>query len=377
MLDLIALSQVPALLATFLQERRSRKEAITAETIANFQEWLCRSRHDQVISALASHENILHDLGKQLEYIAVRSETATTEIRSTIVESVRGLRGFGWLSKTMPTARIDSSLPLIGRDHDLAALEARRDEDSVLVGQPGSGKTFLLEYFAANTDAEFVIPSGVGLLREELGLARPSTVILDDCGDKREIITDLIDLRERDTEATYRIIAVCWPSEKDIVAQWLRRSPASVVLEMQPLPRDAMVEVVKATGIHGPNSIIRMIVDQSMNKPGLAVTLSKIALNHGVPDLWRGDAIYTAVRDWFERRIGKQATAILAAFAIGGQQGMNRTVVERWSGIAPAELGPMLKELATGGMLHEGENQNLSVEPEVLRHALIKDQFFD
>ena len=57
---LISLSSVFGLMATFFQERRSRKEAETQATLQEYIEWLERGRHTELVELLRSNHNLMN-----------------------------------------------------------------------------------------------------------------------------------------------------------------------------------------------------------------------------------------------------------------------------------------------------------------------------
>ena len=89
-----------------------------------------------------------------------------------------------------------------------------------------------------------------------------------------------------------------------------------------------------------------------------------------------GDAIRKSIQLYFSPLLGKKSIAILAAFSIGGNGGINKKNVSDAIGINIVELWEVVSKLAAGGVVWNNGNDCLSVYPVALRCALIKDVFF-
>ena len=81
---------------------------------------------------------------------------------------------------TIPATFIGKKdFPIVGRDNDLNWL-GTVGQDSLLVGQPGSGKTFLLYKFAKDNSGLFVERNDINLIVNEYKKKRPKFIIIDD-----------------------------------------------------------------------------------------------------------------------------------------------------------------------------------------------------
>src|SRR6266508_58663 len=98
------------------------------------------------------------------------------------------------LSIVPDTAKLSLELPLIGRDDDLGWLQ-NGNGDRVLIGQPGSGKTFLLYKFAKHGEGLFVNDFNLGRVTSEYRRKKPKTIIVDDAQLNLEFIRGLINYR--------------------------------------------------------------------------------------------------------------------------------------------------------------------------------------
>ena len=262
---------------------------------------------------------------------------------------------------------------LVGREADLFWIR-QNSGDRLLVGQPGSGKTFLLRKLVMEGEGLFVVSENHGEIAVALRAEQPEVLIVDDAQLYRELLKDLRHIRET-TGAKFSILASCWPGDKGIIKQALNL-PESRVHSLDLLTRDEIVEVIKATGIRGPNQLVRELVDQAEGRPGLAVTLAHLCLQGGVQEVTLGDALSRDVLKFFEPIVGQAASEILAAFSIGGDSGMPMKVVADGLGLKLIEVRNAVTKLAAGGVILDIDQHSLSVRPPALRHALVRDVFF-
>lgn len=262
---------------------------------------------------------------------------------------------------------------LVGRDTDLEWLRAGNN-DRLLVGQPGSGKTFLLYKLALLGDGLFVVDKDRGSIASEIRAQQPKTLIVDDAHARQDLLTMLRQIRS-ELGAGFTILASCWPGERAAVAQTLNLS-SSDVRELDLLDRSQIVEVIKETGIAGPDNLVREIVNQAGGRPGLAVTLSELCLRGDVRNVALGDALSNSLLPFFESVIGPKSKYVLAAFSVGGQFGMSIAAAADATGINLVDVRDIISKLEAGGVIFEASPQCISVRPPALRHALVKDVFF-
>jgi len=246
--------------------------------------------------------------------------------------------------------------------------------DLLLVGVPGSGKTFLFHKFAKDGFGFFVISKDKAKIASGIRSQQPKALLIDDAHLNLNLIGKLVHLRS-ELRANYRIIANSWPGQQDEVVDALNISGPSI-RRLELLTRDQIVDVIKSTGIVGPNQLVRELVDQADGKPGLAVTLCYLCLNDSLKEVALGDALYRDVRTTFKQLLGHKAISILASFALGGDQGMLMTDVAKSLGLTTLKVREVVTRLAAGGVLDETGNDTLSVRPVPLRFALVRDTFF-
>jgi hypothetical protein len=262
---------------------------------------------------------------------------------------------------------------LIGRQTDLNWLETT-DGDLLLIGQPGSGKTFLLQEYAKHNSGLFAIDFNTGRIAESVRSQSPKAIIVDDAHTKISLLRELNQLRTQ-IGAEYKIIASCWPGDKDILIQTLQ-IPVSSTRDLNLLTRDQIVELVKAAGIKGPNDLIRELVNQAEGRPGLAATLCHLCLKGDIRQIVTGELLFRDIRTTFEPLVGKESTGILAAFSIGGDAGMSMNIVASHFKLDFIKIQQIVTGLAAGGVLYEVDQNYLSVRPPMLRFALIREVFF-
>jgi hypothetical protein len=264
---------------------------------------------------------------------------------------------------------------VIGREDDLTWLR-ETSGDLLLTGQPGSGKTFLFHFLAKNDEGLFVISEEIIKISQGIRAQQPKILFVDDghLPKRLDLITKLRQLRS-EISADFRIIANCWPGERDEVARELNITSSSI-RELFLLTRDQIVEIIKSVGIYGPNQLISELVDQADGRPGLAVTLCYICMKEGVREVILGNALCRDIRTYFEPLVGKKATPILAGFAVGGDCGMTMQAVAEELKVHLTDIQQITAQLSSGGVLDEVGRATLSLRPDALRYALVRDIFF-
>ena len=175
---------------------------------------------------------------------------------------------------------------LIGREADLAWLQETQGH-RLLIGQPGSGKSFLLHRFAIENGSLFVVDEDREEIANGLRSQEPSILIVDDAQIHLPLLSDLKHMRQ-ELGAEFSILASCWLGDKDIVSTTLN-VPETSIHTLDLLTRSQVVEVIHDVGLGGPVDLIREIVDQAEGRPGLAATLANLCLRGGVKEVVLGD----------------------------------------------------------------------------------------
>jgi hypothetical protein len=274
---------------------------------------------------------------------------------------------------------------LVGREEDLAWLR-EANQDCLLTGVPGSGKTFLLYRLALEGWGLFVTTDELTEIAGALRAQQPQVVIVDDAHLNPELVIGLRRLRE-ETGVDFALVATSWRGESDEVIEALNLTEAQI-RELPLLTRDEIVEVVENSGVRGPVDLVREIVDQAEGRPGLAVTLAYLCLRGGVREVALGEVLKRSTVTAFERLVGEVTTQVLAAFALGGDAGMRPTVIGRVLELPRYRVHAAVTRLATGGVVDRPRHtytwsdpestteESLVVYPRSLRYALVRDVFF-
>lgn len=94
------------------------------------------------------------------------------------------------LSAIPSTVRPLLDQKLVGRDANLDWIR-NTDDDRLLVGQPGSGKTFLLHKLVLEGNGLFVVSDDRGAIAEGIRAQEPKALIVDDAQTRLRRILDL------------------------------------------------------------------------------------------------------------------------------------------------------------------------------------------
>ena len=277
------------------------------------------------------------------------------------------------LSAVPLTRRPLPSGELIGRNEQIAWLQDTRG-DCVIVGPPGSGKTALTHILVAKGGL-FLVSDDVPAIAPVVRQLRPKWIIVDDA-DEVCARLDLLRQVRQQIRADFAIVATCWAASEHVVREALPTAAINV-LHLTGLDRDNLVKVVHRAGVRGPTGLVREIVDQAVGRPGLAMTLAMFCLQGETRDVVLGDTIVRQTRAKLEQRLGPQATPALAGLALGGKGGMRQTDVAEALGIALADFQHIVTGIAAGGVIEEAPDGVLVVQPDTLRHALVREMFFD
>lgn len=292
------------------------------------------------------------------------------------------------LSRVPQSLRPSRGIPLIGREEDVAWLK-ETSGDRVLSGQPGSGKTHLLRHLVDQGWGLFLVSDDRTEVRNEilerrLDKSSEAAVIVDDAHGNLDRIAMLRQLRD-ELSGEFPILATCWPGALGEVSSALGAREAST-RELQLLTRNQIVEVLAAAGVTeefvsehlraDPKAVLRHLVDQAANRPGLAVTLANLALRGDWEETLTGKALKRELSA-FRNLLGTDPTPALAAFAFGGEIGMPSATVASYLDSSEAALQRLVIGLAFGGVLEDNPyEKTLAVRPRALRSALLQEVFF-
>ncbi|RYZ92765.1 MAG: hypothetical protein EOP06_03280 [Proteobacteria bacterium] len=276
------------------------------------------------------------------------------------------------LSKVSPHARANlSPIRLIGRDENLKWLREIRN-DSVVTGQPGSGKTALFEQFAEDKDVYFATTADETKLTSAIREFKPRVIIVDDAHVELPTFETLRRIK-KEANGEYLIVAVVWPSK---VAEWKQRLMVTDknVHEVGLLPRALIVDIIKELGVHGPTPLVREIVNQAEGRAGLAVLLTTLAKSGDFEAFLNGDLLIQFVISSLERSSANSDKFILATYALGGSQGMSNKTVSHILEIPLTEIARFTAELNAAGIITD-TGEKLAIRPAALRYALVRDVY--
>ena len=260
-----------------------------------------------------------------------------------------------------------------GREREIQWL-MNRQRDCLLVGGPGSGKTFMLQSLALQGQVLFLVDGDREQIANDLRELKPCAVIIDDAHTRPDLIDSFAQLRQ-EVGADVRVIATSWPFEATIVQDALQISSEDVLV-INTIDADIMVEIIKACGIKGPNELIAEIRKQADGRPGLATTLAHLCLAGDIKRVVSGDALLGQIVLTLNRMLDTDARRILAPFALAGNGGISQAAAAQYLGVSNLEISEKLARLTATGIVRERPNGAVSVEPAPMRWVLVRDVFF-
>ncbi len=279
------------------------------------------------------------------------------------------------LSAVPLTRRPLTDLEPLGRESDLEWLRTTAG-DLVLSGEPGSGKTFLPHYLIRTEgwDALFLVSDDKAEIANALREQRPQIIIVDDAHVDPDRLVSLVHLR-REIKASFRILAITWEGGKEQVLEAFGGVVEDRKLEL--LRRADILEIFHRMGVAlNDDRLMRHLVDQAANKPGLAVTIATLCRQGDWQEIVDGSALSRNLLDFFHRFVGAHSADILACFSLGGDRGMTLDTVRDYLGLNRAQIRQMTAGLAAGGVFTEVRSNVLAVWPRQLRFALLRSIFF-
>lgn len=288
-----------------------------------------------------------------------------------------GLTGTPSALSAIPLRSLREDLPLIGRDADLAWLRDSA-EDRLLVGQPGSGKTHLLLQLVREGTGLFLASDDESAIASDCRDLDPKTVLVDDAHLDPGRLDRLRRLRS-EIGARFAIIATTWPGYEDDVAAAMGQLSEEKIRRLELLTRRQIVEVLRAIGIEEPEDdpYLWMLVDQSSNRPGLAVLLGSLWLQGEWRAVISGEGLRRSLLPALRRVLEFDPIQLLACFALGGDSGMNMGSVAKFLQLGRDEIRRRVVGASHGGVLKVfPDSARLAVQPAVLRSALLNDVFF-
>ena len=262
---------------------------------------------------------------------------------------------------------------ILGRERETRWLQERQG-DCLLVGAPGSGKTFLLRALVLQGHALFKVDDDRERIANDLRSLKPPAVIIDDAHFDSGQIERFTQLRT-EVGSGVRVIATSWPGGA-VAVQNALQIPSSEVLDLDLIDADTMIEIIKSVGISGPDELLYHIRVQADGRPGLAATLSHMCLAGDVRRAVSGEGLVDQLAPQLSRMLDVQnATSFLAPFALGGDAGVHPERVAGQLNKPLDEVSSSLTQLAAAGVVMERPNGAVSVEPAPMRWVLVRRSF--
>lgn len=279
------------------------------------------------------------------------------------------------LSTVPRTSRPLVDIEPVGREADLAWIEGTSG-DRVLSGEPGSGKTFLFLYLMRqrNWPSLFLTEPDLSRFRDAWVEQRPRIVVVDDAHIDPDLLSRLVRLRG-EMDASFEIVASTWEGGREAVVEALG-IPANRVRKLELLTRDEILQVIRLVGVQASNDVLRDLVSQAANKPGLAVTIASLWLQGSYEEVLEGTALTRTLINFFRRFLGRGATDVLACLALGGDRGMGLEKAGTFLRLNLPETREIASGLAAAGVLSQVDRDVLAVWPRKLRFALLRSVFF-
>lgn len=279
------------------------------------------------------------------------------------------------LSVVPPSRRPLVEIQLRGREDAIEWLRTTSG-DRIVVGEPGSGKTYLFQSLIRNGwPALFLVDDDETAIANAIRDQSPGVVIVDDA---HVIPERLVRLRRLRTEiqCEFDIVAATWPGARDDVREALGNPAESRILKLELLTRNQILEIFHELDVRPRDEILRDLVTQAANKPGLAVTIALLWKQGDWQKILDGTVLSRTLSTLFKGLTGARTADVLAAFSLGGPRGMSLEAVSNFLGLPIVEVKEIAAGLAAGGVLSEVDGENLVVRPEALRSALLREVFF-
>lgn len=267
----------------------------------------------------------------------------------------------------------------VGRHEELAAI-SNTTNDVLLSGVPGVGKTHLVAQVPGALFVEKL--ADLSRLSDDLLESDPEVVVLDDAGARPDVVVELQTIR-RNHRMRYRIVAVCWPHEKDVVADRLHDA---VSVEVGRMTKSELGEILRKRGITR-DSVLRRILDQAHGRPAWALRLADLLkTGNNWNDVLRGHSVRTEVGRYLRNsRISDDAYETLATVALlGGINDAEFRILADLQGTTVLKINNTLRKVAESGLLDaedrssRGEDRSVTytVQPELLAASLVADAYF-
>ncbi len=258
----------------------------------------------------------------------------------------------------------EQQLSSIGRDALITDID-ESDSDVILFGVPGVGKS----HVASKLDGALFLeqhPTPERLL-DDLIEARPALVVVDDSGTRPQDVDLLIQLRDAE-KLNYRIVATCWPHERDQVSDHL---PNSIQLEVDLLTREELGALLREHGITRLSVIVHLLT-QADGCPAWALNLADLLVRDGDWDsVMTGNALRGHIFAFLRRsNASADAVYVLGTLALLGQ--VSDDQLRRLAGlleIRQPDLMRLISSVAIAGLIDVQDHKLYNYESEQIEHT--------
>ncbi len=264
---------------------------------------------------------------------------------------------------------------LLGRERELQWL-IDRTGDSVLVGGPAVGKTFLLRSLVQEGQVLFLVDDDREKIANDLRELQPQAVIIDDAHVRIKLVESFLELRKSVAAESVAVIATCWPGAVSEVQGALGVASDAVCEINQISDGKIMIELIKSCGLQGPDELLAEIRRQAGGRPGLAATLAHLCVAGDFSRVVTGEALLDHLIPSLDLMLGTDTRFYLAPFALGGEAGSMPNAVASRLRVSDLDISSKLAQLAEAGIVMERPGRAVSVQPAQLRWALVRDVFF-
>jgi hypothetical protein len=306
-----------------------------------------------------------------------RSALATLLYRDTIwCKRLLQLTGAPSALSVVPLSRRPQvDIELKGREEDAEWLR-NTTGDRVVLGLPGSGKTYLFSsLIRSGWPALFLVSDDGTAIANAVRDQNPGVVVVDDAHVEPERLTRLRRLRD-EIQGDFEIVASSWPGASTDVIEVMGGLPESRVHNLGLLPRAQILEIFQDLDVRPRDEILRDLVSQAGNKPGLAVTIAQLWRQGEWQKIIDGTVLSRTLLVLFKGLTGGEVADVLAAFSLGGRRGMSLEAVAGFLEIPSRDVFKIATDLSAGGVLSPVDTERLAVNPQVLRSALLRQIFF-
>jgi hypothetical protein len=226
------------------------------------------------------------------------------------------------LSVVPLSRRPQVGIELRGRDEDAKWLRSTTG-DRVVLGYPGSGKTYLFSsLIRSGWPALFLVSDDDTAIANALRDQKPKIVIVDDAHVAPEKLGRLQRLRD-EIQGEFEIVASSWPGAGIDVIEAMGSIPESRIHNLGPLTRVQILEIFQDLEVRPRDEILRDLVSQASNKPGLAVTIGRLWRLGEWQKILDGTVLSRTLLALFKGLTGGEVSDVLAAFSLGGRRGMS------------------------------------------------------